>query len=104
MVKEISIRKLSMILRQSGVGSKVISKVLGGMQGFVLPVISKGHIKQLKVDLVVHHLAALSLSESGKVRMVNPTRLRLKDGRVKTLRRLAEERRGKSKKEVGEPK
>ena len=72
--KMVSVRSVNAALRQAGVEGGVRSRVLDTVRGEDrLPTISKSHVKQLKLDLKEHGIAALSLSGSGKVRMVLDT-------------------------------
>lgn len=96
--KMVSVRSVNAALRRAGVDGGVRSKVLDTVRGEErLPAISKNHVKQLKLDLKEHGIAALSLSGSGKVRMIRPSRIKLKDERLKHLKKLAEGRRKKKK-------
>ena len=90
----VKVRDLRRVLQKAGVDAEQkirIIEMLGDKN--LLPSISKKQIKQMKLDLLNYKVCALSFRPQNRnVKRINPKRIKLKDGRIKTLKTIHKKR------------
>lgn len=90
----ISIRQLSKLLKEAKVSRRKREEVIATAKGKErLPEINQRQLRRLKMDLLLFRKAGLSFRPSNKrVHRINPSRIRLIDGRIKTLKKIHQKR------------
>ena len=90
----VKVKDLKRVLQKAGIGKEETKKVMENLVGKDrLPSISKKQIRQMKIDLLMHRVCGLSFRRKNRnVHRINPKRIRLRDGRIKTLKTIHKKR------------